>query len=1725
MQSNSQSYQCIHKIFETQVLQQNHATAIIYKDQQLSYYELNRRANQLAHYLQKLGVKPDVPVGICVERSLEMVIGLLGILKAGGAYVPLDPIYPPDRLAFMLEDVQAPIILTQQQWEHKFPAHLTPKLVDIDLDWEIISQESQENPSSEVSPENLAYIIYTSGSTGKPKGTEIPHCSIIGFMFGVNYLRLDSKQTLLQYSSISWDALTLELWTALLHGGRCVLYPGTIPTPDDLIQIIQQYGVSILWLTSAFFNTIIDYIPEGLSGVQQLLIGGEAISLANVRRAMELLPSTQIINGYGPSECTVFSCCYPIPRSLGENVRSIPIGRPIGDRKVYLLDSYLNKVPIGVTGEICITGPSLARGYLNRPTLTAEKFINNPFIPEERLYKTGDLGRFLPDGNIEFIGRIDHLVKIRGFRIELGEIETVLGQHPQIQQVLAIALEDTRGDKYIAAYVTNDNENLTTKEIREFLKQRLPEYMLPSAYIILKAFPLTSNGKIDRRALKAPNLEELRQNTFVAPRNPTEEIIASIIANVLGLEQIGIHDNFFELGGHSLLATRVVSKLSEAFTTEIPLRRLFESPTVAELAQLITSLSPTDSTKLPPTIPSVSQDRHEFPLSFAQSRLWFLDQLEEQSATYNTAFVTRIAGSLDLQILEKVIQEILNRHSVLRTNFKIVNGSPIQVINPIDANVLNVITVDSAISESELQKLLNAQVRKRFNLAEDRLFQATVWQISDQSYLLGIAIHHIITDGWSIGILRQEISSLYTAFVNGKTSPLADLRIQYSDYAVWQREWLTGETLANQLQYWQQQLADAPPLLNLPTDRSRPAVQTFGGGTVSFVLDIQLTQQLEQLTRKSNTTLFMTLLAGFVTLLSRYSGSEDILVGCPIANRHHRETEQLIGFFVNTLVLRTKIQDNPSFWELLHQIRINTLEAYAYQDAPFEQVVDALQTERSLCHNPVFQVMFDLLYESTALTSATWELADIKLTSITSENVTTKFDLSLELVKTANGIRGTWEYNCDLFEQATIERFSEHLQVLFAGIVQNPQQNIRQLPLLSDREQQQLWQWRTSNPGNLPLPNLKSATIHQLFVQQAKKTPHEIAVEFCGQKLTYQELDICSNQLAHYLQNLGVQSDVLVGVCIERSLNLIVALLGILKAGGAYVPLDPSSPANRSGLIVSDSQISILLTQEKLQSLFSSLENHDQIAHIINLDQDLPQIIAQFPKTQPNITAQGSDLAYIIYTSGSTGTPKGVEIEHHSVVNFIKAASDRYQITYQDRVLQFASIAFDAAAEEIYPCLTRGGTLVLRTDEMLLSAQRFMERCHEWNVTVLDLPTSYWHQLIGELTQIKSSQINLMASLRLVIIGGETALLETCKLWQKYVDQLSNPPQLINTYGPTESTIVATSCNLSEYLQTKDIAVVPIGKPLANVQTWVLDCDLQPVPMGVVGELHIAGSGLARGYLRKPEITAEKFVNYFFRLNQETNQEERLYKTGDLVRYLPDGNLEFCGRIDQQVKIRGFRIEIGEIIAVLIQHSDIQDAIVLINEDQGQKYLVAYLVPQEFNSLEESNLVSKVRLYLRQHLPEYMMPTVLVILEKLPLNTNGKVDRKALPAPCIVNNNTTLVLPQTPVEKLIAEAWQRILKIAEVGLDDNFFDLGGNSLLLVQSREELKIVCNQELSIVQMFQNPTIRTLATCINGLSQDSQNSLELERQHPESRKAKENSVKQQRELRKQNRFHKRE
>ncbi|GET38524.1 non-ribosomal peptide synthetase [Microseira wollei] len=1050
MQRTLQSYQCIHKIFETQVLQQNHATALIYKDQQLSYSELNRRANQLAHYLQKLGVKPDVPVGICMERSLEMVVGLLGILKAGGAYLPLDPIYPPERLAFMLEDVQAPIILTQQQWEHKFPAHLTSKLVDIDLDWEIISQESQENPSSEVSPEHLAYIIYTSGSTGKPKGTEIPHRSMIGFMFGVNYLRLDSKQTLLQYSSISWDALTLELWPALLHGGRCVLYPGTIPTPDDLIQIIQQHGVSILWLTSALFNTIIDYNPEGLSGVKQLLIGGEAISLAHVRRALDILPSTEIINGYGPSECTVFSCCYPIPRTLGENVRSIPIGRPIGDRKVYLLDSYLNRVPIGVTGEICITGPSLARGYVNRPQLTAEKFIHNPFIPGERLYKTGDLGRFLPDGNIEFLGRIDHQVKIRGFRIEVGEIETLLSQHPQVQQVVVIVREDNPGNKYLTAYIVNETLTLTSSELRQFLKEHLPEYMIPAAFVMLKTLPLTPNGKVDRRVLPKPEIANSQlEAAFVAPRTWQEEKLAEIWCTVLHQKKLGIYDNFFELGGHSLLVTSVISRIRESFAIELPLRSLFTAPTIAELSQVITahqlelqeqSTSGMTFDTLPPLVPQV-RDTY-IPLSFAQEDIWYEQQLAPESCAYNSFFVLRFSGSLSASALESSFNEIIRRHEILRTSFTVVEGQPVQIISPsltIPLEIIDLQNFPQTERISEAEKLAALQYQHHFDLASVPLIKTTLLRLAQQEHWLIINMHHIITDGWSFDLLLEELRILYEAFVNDLPSPLPELPVQYADFTLWQRKYFNEKVIEQQLAYWLEKLTNTSQISNVVSNTQPQVSNSTSASVYSVVLPASLVVSIEALSRSQRVTIFIIILTALKILLFNYSGKNDILAIATVGNRSSVETEKMLGCFINDVILRSHLSSEQTKLSLLEQVKETLTEAINNKEIACQTVMDAITSKQPLNISACVTMV-------PPQNLPDWML-DVEFVTIKRERSLWDQEIPLELYISSPSVNNpTIEikvlYSTDLFTDETIEFLFSYYQEILEKLVQHPTSQI-----------------------------------------------------------------------------------------------------------------------------------------------------------------------------------------------------------------------------------------------------------------------------------------------------------------------------------------------------------------------------------------------------------------------------------------------------------------------------------------------------------------------------------------------------------------------------------------------------------------------------------------------------------------------------------------------------------
>jgi amino acid adenylation domain-containing protein/non-ribosomal peptide synthase protein (TIGR01720 family) len=1045
------------------------------------------------------------------------------------------------------------------------------------------------------------------------------------------------------------------------------------------------------------------------------------------------------------------------------------------------------------------------------------------------------------------------------------------------------------------------------------------------------------------------------------------------------------------------------------------------------------------------------------PLSFAEQRLWFLYQLEGENSTYNLPFALLLNGNLNKAALEGAIAEILRRHEVLRTRFQVVSDTPVRVIDPEITVTLKVVDLQDLPEAEQLTTvngLVTIEAEKPFDLANELLVRVHLWRVSSQFHVLLINMHHIVSDGWSMGIFTQELSALYKAFLSSEPSPLPELPIQYTDFAVWQRQWLTGEVLEKQIDYWKQQLAGAPEVLALPIDRPRQAVQAFRGATVSFLLPNSHEEALKALSKRTGVTLFMTLYAAFVTLLSRYTGSDDIVVGTPIANRNRPEIEGLIGFFVNTLVLRTDLSDNPIFEDVLSRVRDVMLGAYAHTDLPFEKLVEELKLERDLSYTPLVQVMLVLNEPMPQI-----QMAGLTVSWLAVETATAKFDLTLSFENTASGLIGNWEYNTDLFDASTIARMAGHFQTLLDGIVANPQQRVSQLPLLTERERHQiLVEW-----NNTTKEYPKDKCIHQLFEEQVERSPDAIAVVLEGEELTYQELNQRANCLAHHLITLGVGQEVLVGICVERSPLMVIGLLGILKAGGAYVPLDPAYPTERLAYMLSDSQVKVLLTQEKLASSLPV-----SAAQVIYLDSAWHNI-GDHCEENPLTSVKASNLAYVIYTSGSTGSPKGVLIEHRAVVNFTSSAIAIYNITQKDRVLQFASIAFDAAVIEIFPCLSAGATLVLRTDDMLVSGSTFVQRCREWEVTIIAWPTSHWHQVMVELV---AAQQTLPESLRVVDVGGEAALPETLKLWQRCVKGLVNPPQLLNGYGPTETTAVATYYELSEFIVKNPAATcVPIGTPIGNVTTYVLNRHLQPVPIGVPGELHIGGIGLARGYLGRKEVTAEKFIP-----NPFSNEfSARLYKTGDLVRYNRDGSIEFLGRIDNQVKIRGFRIELGEIEAVLTTHPQVQEAVVIVREESpGHKRLVAYVVARS-----QASIKNQLGDFLKQKLPNYMVPSAFVILDALPLTPNGKVDRRALKAPDIARQEreTDLVAPRTESEETLAQIWREVLHQEQVGIHDNFFELGGDSILSIQIIFKANLAGFQ-LTVKQIFEHQTIAELA-----------------------------------------------
>ena len=1656
---------CIHQLFEQQVEKSPDAVAVVFEDQQLTYRELNTRANQLARYLRKLGVRPETLVGICVERSLEMAVGLLGILKAGGTYVPLDPDYPKERLAFMLEDTRARVLLTQQRFIDGLPAQNT-HVVCLDTDWGAISKESVENPDDQVSGAETSYVIYTSGSTGTPKGVAVPHSAVNRLVINTNYINLTSDDVVAQISNCSFDAATFEIWGALLNGARlAIITKDIVLAPEQFAGELKRHGITTLFLTTALFNLLAREVPGAFRQLRHLLFGGEAAEPRWVAKVLQDGPPERLLHVYGPTETTTFAT-WQLVDEVPDGATTIPIGRPIASTTCYILDASGQPVPIGVAGEMYIGGDGLAREYLNRPELTAEKFIPHPFShePGARLYKTGDLARYLPDGNIEFLGRTDHQVKIRGFRIELGEIEAILKQHPAVRETVVLAHEDEPQDIRLVAYLVSEQSPAPSPgELLGFLKSKLPSYMIPSTFVSLETLPLTPNGKVDRRALPAPGHARPKlDESFTAPRTPVEELLTSICAEVLKLEKVGIHDNFFELGGHSLLATQVMSRVREVFQVELPLRCLFESPTVAGLAERIEVIRREEGGLLGLPILPVPRDG-DLPLSFAQERLWFLDQYEPGTTVYNIPSALRLRGSFNIGALEQSLNEIIRRHESLRTTFSMIDGEAVQVIAPSLGVSVPVIDLRDHPEEreEEARELAREEACQPFDLARGPLFRSQLLRLGEDDHVLLLTMHHIVSDGWSMGVLHRELSMLYRAFVNGQPSPLEDLPIQYADFAVWQREWLQGEVLDRQLSYWKTQLEGIPAVLNLPMDHPRPGVQSYRGGRQSIELSRELAQELKQLSRKEGVTLFMTLLAAFQTLLYRYTGQEDIVVGSPIANRNRSEIEGLIGFFVNTLALRTKFDGDPTFKELLARVRQTTLGAYENQDLPFEKLVEGLKPERNLSYSPLFQVMFVL--QNAPSTSLVFEGLNVSPVAIGVE--TAKFDLTLSISETEEGLRGSLHYNTDLFDDATISRMSAHWQTLLKALVAEPEQHISQLPILTEAEERRLLvEW---NDTTRDYPQDKC--IHQLLEEQVRRTPDAVAVIFEDQRFTYRELNARANQLAHHLRKHGVGPDAPVGICLERSLEMVVGLLGILKAGGAYVPMDPFYPVKRLAFVLRDAGVRVLLTERKFSSVLydigftASLEAGHPV--MICLDVDWDRVAQESQEPPANKTAP-DNVAYVIYTSGSTGNPKGVMISHRSLCNRIFWGQQFYRLSGADSVLQAFSLSFDFATWEIFTALAGGARLVLARPESDRDSTYLVRLIAGRRITVAGFVPSMLEAILQE------PGIETCDSLRKVFSGGEMLP----RLLQDRFHARLNA-ELQNTYGPTEAAIDVTYWVCERGAEVwSDRLSVPIGRPIANIRIYVLDVHLQPVPVGVSGELHLGGIGLARGYVNSPDLTSEKFIPNPF--SEEPGA--CLYKTGDLVRYLPDGNIEFLGRIDQQVKIRGYRIEVGEIEKILDQHPAVKETVLLAREDaSGDKRLVAYTVLRSAQTLE----VTEARSFLKEKLPAYMVPSEFVFLDRLPLTSNGKIDRKALPAPDQRRPELekAYVAPRTPVEEMIAEIWAEVLKVHTVGVHDNFFDLGGHSLLATQIISRLREAFRVDLPLRALFEDPTVVSLAVRI--------------------------------------------
>ncbi len=1630
---------CLHDLVAAQAARTPGAEAVVDREARLTYAELRRRANQLARHLRALGVGPEVRVAIRLARTPDLVVAILAALEAGGAYVPIDPSYPQERQELMLEDSGAKVLIGDGE----------TATVDLARDRAVLASYDGSDLSPAAVAGNLAYLIYTSGSTGRPKAVAIEHRSAVTLVqWALEVFPAEDLRGVLFATSVCFDLSVFEMFVPLAAGGRVVVAEDALELP----RLAASFAVTLVnTVPSAMAELARGALPASLRTVN---LAGEPLKPELVERIYAHHQVERVYNLYGPSEDTTYST-FTLVRSRSP----VTIGRPIANTRAYVVDRGGRLALIGVPGELWLGGDGLARGYLGRPELTAEKLVPDPFgdRPGERLYRTGDRVRRLPDGRLDFLGRIDHQVKIRGFRIELGEIEAALLRHPAVREAAVLAPAERDGGRRLLAWVvTASPGSPPAAELRGFLARTLPEYMVPSAFELLDALPRTPNGKVDHRALSRRTSGRGSHEEYAAPRTPVEETLVELWEEVLGEERtggrVGVHDNFFALGGHSLIASRLAARIRAVLGAELPLRALFEAPTVAGLAERLEGLRG-GRTEAIRRQPRRRGEPARFPVSFSQLREWILDRLEPGTPAYNIPSPKRIAGPVSIPAFARALQEVVRRHESLRTTFEAGREEPVQVVAPaleIPLPVIDLEGLPAAAREPELQRLLAADLGLGFDLDTGPLLRVRLVRLAGDDHALLLTMHHIVSDGWSTGVLSRELAALYEAFSAGLPPRLPELPVQYPDYAAWQRDRLQGERLEERVGYWRERLAGAPPLLELPADRPRPAVRTNRGENLRFAWPAAVVEPLKAVAAEQGGSLFMGLLAAFQALLARLSGQEDVAVGTFAGNRGRVELEGVIGFFINTLALRTDLSGEPSFREALGRVREVTLGAYTHQEIPFEKLLESLALPRDTSRTPIFQTMLVL----QNFPQERIELSRISLEPLPFRTHRSNFDLTLWMMEEGGGLACDAEYSTDLFDEATVARMTGYLRRLIAAAAADPDASLWSLPLLSPAERAQIleeWSRTAGEPAGAPL-------LHRLFEDQASRSPVAAAVEAPdGTRLTYAELDARAGRLARHLRALGVGAESRVALAAERSPEMLVGMLAVLKAGGAYVPLDPDYPRDRLAFMLQDSGAAWLLTQERLAPRLPAAGA--RVVLLDSFDNGEPPI----PEAEPEpVAVHPESAAYVIYTSGSMGRPKGVVVSHRAIAAYARTARDYYAVGPGDRVLQFGSISFDTSAEEIYPTLAGGATLVLRAGDMALSMAHFLREADRLGITLLALQTAFWHEIVAGLI----TGLELPASMRLVAFGGEEALLDRLAAWRR---QVGPSVRLVNTYGPTEATIVSTYRELAE---PEDDPEIPIGRAVPGARVYVLDRGGEPAPPGVQGELMIGGAGVARGYHGRPDLTAERFVPDPY----SGVPGARLYRTGDLSRFRPDGDLLFCGRADRQLKLRGYRIEPGEIEAALRQHPAVYDAIADLRGRGDDKRLVAWVVPREG---EAAPPAAELRTFLRDRLPEPMVPSAFVAVPALPLTPSGKVDRRALPEPAETRRETPgYVDPETELERTIAGIFRDLLRVDRVGLNDNFFELGGHSLLVVRAHQRLREALGREIPVVDLFRFPTVALLA-----------------------------------------------